>query len=120
MWYNFNLDSFLNVSLQPSGFHQNTLGQKQDVICSLSTSTNVDPNTIKLAWLNKEDIATDDHRVTISDHFNDDPLAIVIQFYPLIEQDEGEYTCYAMINGSFLFQSINLQKFTSKQPTVVM
>ena len=78
-------------------------------------STNVDHSAIELAWLNKDDIITDDHRVTIdasSDHDN----AIIIQFDPLTEEDEGEYTCYAMINGSFLFQSISLQNFTSKQP----
>ena len=93
------------------------MGQKQDVICKISVSANVDPNTIELAWLNREDIVTDDHRVTI-DASRDHDNAIIIRFDPLIEEDEGEYTCYAMVNGSFLFQTINSQNFTSKQPII--
>ena len=104
--------------MQPSGLTKNTLGQNQDVVCSISVSANV-TDIIELAWLYKEDIVTDNHRVTIytsRDYFIDNPLAKIIQFDPLIEEDEGEYICYAMVNGSFLFQSINLQKFTSKHP----
>ena len=114
----FNLDSFLNISLQPSGFSQNTVGQWQDVICSISLPPGVDPDNTKLGWLNEDEIFTDDNRVTIdtsSDYFNGSTLVTIIQFDPLTEEDEGEYTCYAIINGSFMFESIDLQNFTSKQ-----
>ena len=112
-----NLDSVLNVTLQPSGFGQNTVGQRQDVICSISVPSDVDPDTIELSWLNEDDIITDDSRVTIdtsSDYFNDSTLVTIIQFDPLTEKDEDEYTCYAMINGSFIFESISLQNIISK------
>ena len=50
-----------------------------------------------------------------SDCYNDSSLATIIQFDPLLEDDEGEYICYAEINGSFIFEPVNLQNFKSKQ-----
>ena len=108
----FNLDSILNITLQPSGFDQNTVGQRQDVICSISVPPDVDPDTIELGWLNEDDIITNDSRVTIvrsNYYFNGSNLVTTIQFDPLIEEDENEYVCYARINGSHVFESINLQ-----------
>ena len=40
-------------------------------------------------------------------------LVTIIQFDPLAEEDEDEYTCYAVINGSFMFESISLQNIIS-------
>ena len=115
----FNLlGDFLNISLLPSGFNQNTVGQKQEVICSLSVPPDVDPGTIELGWLNEDDIITDDSRVTITEsmnNFNYSTLFTIIQFDPLIEKDEGEYTCYAIINGLSISDFIYLQNLRSKQ-----
>ena len=111
-----NLDSVLNITLQPSGFDQNIVGQRQNVICSVSIPSDVDPHTVKLGWLNEDDIITNDSRVTIdtsSDHFNDSTLVTTIQFDPLTVEDENEYICYAKINGLFVFKSI-IQNITSK------
>ena len=113
----FILASFLRNSLQPSGYYQNTVGYRQDVICSVNLPRDVEPDTIELGWLNEDDIITDNGRVTIdtsSDYYNDSSLLTSIQFDPLFEEDEGEYICYAVINGSFIFEPINLQNFTSK------
>jgi len=82
----------------------------------------VDPDDIEFGWVNEEDIITDDSRVTIdtlstnasSGYFNGSILFTSIQFDPLSEEDKGEYICYAIINGSFTFESISLQNFTSK------
>ena len=107
----------LNISLQFSDFGQNIIGEKQDVICSISVPSDVDPDTIVLGWLNEDDIITGDSRVTIdtsSDYFNDSTLVTIIQFNPLNEEDEDEYVCFTIINGSFIFKSINLQNFTGK------
>ena len=109
----FNLDT-LNTFLQPSGFGQNTVGQRQDVICSISLPP---LDTIELGWLYEDDIITDDSRVTIdasSYYFNDSTLVKAIYFNRLIEKDRGEYTCYAIVNGSFIFEFLNLQNFISK------
>ena len=109
--------SILSIFLNPSGLDQNTVGYRQNVICSVSVPPDVDPDTIELHWLNEFDIITDDSRVTIdtsSDYFNDSTLVSVIQFDPLIEEDEGEYICYAVINESFVFEYTYLQNFKSK------
>ena len=119
----YNLGAFLNISLQHSGFSQNTVGQRQDVICSISLPPDVDPDTVELGWLNEDDIITDDNRVTIdtsSDNYDDSTLVTIIQFDPLTEEDEGEYICYAVINGSYIFGSTNLQNFRSKPAILSM
>ena len=113
----FYTDSVLNITLQPSSFGQNIVGQRQNVICSISLPADVDPDTVKLGWLNEDDIITDDSRVTINmsrDYFNNSTLVTIIQFDPLAEEDKDEYTCYAIINGSFIIEFIYLQNFTSK------
>ena len=117
VFYIFNLDSAINITLQPSTFGQSTIGQKQDVICLIPVPPDVDPDTIELGWLNEDDIITDDSRVTIdttSDYFNDSTLVTIIHFDPLDEEDQDKYTCYMIINGSFQFEFIDLQNFTSK------
>jgi len=88
------------------------------VICSIAVHTDVYPDNIELGWFNEEDIITDDSRVTIntsSSYFNGSTIFTSIQFDPLTEEDEGEYICYTIINGSFIFESISLQTFRSKQ-----
>ena len=117
----FILATFLNVALQSNGSGENAIGQRLSIICSVSVPPGADPDTIELSWLNEEDIITNDRRVIIyesSDYFNDNTLFAIIQFDPLTEQDEGEYICYAVINGSYLFDSLNLQKFSSKEPHI--
>jgi len=82
----------------------------------------VDPHNIDFGWVNEEDIITNDSRVTIdtsptnasNGYFNGSTLLTSIQFDPLSEDDEGQYICYAIINGSFIFELISLQNFTSK------
>ena len=116
-YFLFNLASFLRISFQPSGFYQNTVGYRQDVICSVNLPPDIDPNAVEFGWVNEDDIITDDGRVTIdtsNDYYNDTSLVTIIQFDPLFEDDDGEYICYAIINESFIFESMNLQNFRSK------
>ena len=111
-----NIERLLDISLQSSGSAQSTVGYRQHVICSYA-SPDVDPDVIELGWLNEDNIITDDSRVTIdtsSDYYNDSTLVTIIQFDPLFEDDEGEYICYTITNGSLVYKSINLQGFTSK------
>ena len=113
--YIFNLAPVLNITLHPSGFSQKTIGQRQDVICSISVPPDVDPDTIELGWLNEDDIITDDSRVTINTSNDNSTLVKIIQFDPLNEEDQDEYVCYTMVNRSFIYDFIDLQKLTSKQ-----
>ena len=113
-----HLESFLDISLHPSGFGQSIINERQNVICSISVPPDVDPLTImKFGWLDEDDIITDDSRVTIdtsSDYYNDSSLVTIIQFDPLIEDDQGEYICFAVMNESLIFEVINLINFTSE------
>jgi len=79
------------------------------MICSISVPPDVDPNTIELGWLNEEYIVTNDSRVTIvksmnssngSSDFIVNTITSVILFDPLLEDDEGIYSCYAVVNGT--------------------
>ena len=109
-----------SISLQPSDSNQQSVGQRQDVICSISVPPDVDPDTIELGWLNEDNIITDDSRVTIvrSSNVSSNLSAIVItriiRFDLLFEDDKGAYTCYSEVNESIKFASINLQNFICK------
>ena len=77
----------------------------------------MNPDDIEFGWLNEDDIITNDGRVIIdtsSDYYNDSSLVTIIQFDPLFEEDKGEYICYVVINESFIYQSTDLQNFTSE------
>ena len=111
-----------SILLQPSGFDQNTVGQRQDVICSISVPPDVDPDTIELGWLNEDDIITNDSRVTIvrsSTNFSTSVITTIIQFDPLFEDDEGTYSCYVLTNESEISTSIQLQNFRSEHLYII-
>ena len=126
--YNVKIYSFLGelspfIYLQPIGYYQNTVGETQQVICSVLVPPNVDPDVVELVWLNEEDIITADNRVTIvnlTDNLVDSSSNItirvvttVIHFDRLLLNDEGVYTCNFVINGSEQFTFIRLQNFRS-------
>ena len=110
----FNIDHLLAISLQPSGFDQNIVGQRQDIICSVSIPPEVGADTVEIGWLSEENIS-DNNRITSVTLRNGSTIFTIIQFNPLAEEDEGEYICYAIINGSFIYESIDLQNFTSSK-----
>ena len=99
----------LSVLGQPSSYiflqpNQPIVGQRQDVICSISVS--VDLDIVELGWLNEEVIVTNDSRVTIVElpnnfTFNSSITGIttIIRFDPLLEIDEGNYTCYYSVEN---------------------
>ena len=110
--------------MQPSGFEQNTVGQRQDLICSIFVPPDVGPDTIELAWDYEEEFISDESRVTIiesldvepvnnSFNFSNSIVSTIIRFDPLYENDEGNYTCYLILNESEFFTSIQLQNFRS-------
>ena len=117
--YSFLAELSPFIYLQPSDYNQNTVGERQQVICSVIVPLNVDPDVVELAWLNEEDIITADSRVTIVNstdivtNFSIRVVSTVIQFNRLLLNDEGVYTCNLLLNGSIEFTSIQLQNFRS-------
>ena len=84
------------------------------MICAVSVPPDVDPNTIELGWFI---ISDDDNSVAInasSYYFNGSTLYTIIYFDPFTEEDAEKYACYAIINGSFIYDFITLQNFTRK------
>jgi len=115
-----------NIFLRPSGFDQNTVGQRQDVICLIVVPSDVYPDNIELNWCNEENIVTNDSRVTINDatndltNFNTSLISTIIQFDPLFENDVGSYSCCSKMNESVQFASIQLQNFKCKLPIITI
>ena len=113
-----------NILLPPTGFNQNTVGQRLDVICSISVPPDMDPDTIELGWVNEEGIITTNNRVIItesvkgstnnSSNVSTSVITTVIRFDPLFEDDEGNYSCYSIGNKSVKFTPVQLQNFKSK------
>ena len=114
------LDLSPNIVIQPSGVDQNTVGQRQDLICAIFVPPGVDP---ELRW-DYEEFISDDGRVTIietpdvepnnsSFNFSSSVITTIFQFDPLYEDDEGNYTCYSIVNESEYYTSIQLLNFAS-------
>ena len=119
LFFNFLVPS-VNISLQPSGVDKTTVAQKQEVICSIPIPPNLDPDTVEFGWLNEEGIITNNSRVIFYERKTDNTLVTIMQFDPLIEEDEGVYICYAVMNGSLIYESTDLHEFTSKQTQTLM
>ena len=69
-----------------------------DIICSVTITSAVDPNSVELTWTNSDSIITADNRITISPiTVTENPSSFTytttIQFAYLIEEDEKNYTC---------------------------
>ena len=110
-----------NIITQPSGSGQYIVGQRLDLICSISVPPGVDADTIELGWDYDKEFISDDGRVTIietpdvepnnsSFNFSNSFITTIIRFDPLYEDDEGNiYTCYSIVNESEYSTSIQLQ-----------
>ena len=91
------------ISFQPNGFLQGIVGEMQDIICSVTLTSEVDPESVELIWENASNIITSDNRVTItSTNITDNPFSFTyttaIQFAYLMEGDEGSYTCRIVVD----------------------
>ena len=108
------------ITLQPnaSGFLQGVVGEMQDIICSVTITSAVDPNSVELMWLNADSIITADNRVTITPiSITENPSSFTytttIQFAYLMEGDEGNYTCNVTVDEMMESHSTILQNLTS-------
>ena len=117
--FNF-IDPFINISLQPSGDGKPTVGQNQEIVCLISVPPNLDPDTVEFGWLNEEGIIANNSRAILYTSNNNNTLVIILQFDALIEKDEGEYICYAVMNGSLTYETIDFHEFTSKQLQILL
>ena len=106
------------ISLQPSGSLQGVVGDMQDIICSVTITSAIDPNSVELTWTNNDSIITTDSRVTITPtNITENPSSFTysttIQFAYLMEGDEGNYTCNVTVDDMMESHSITLQNLGS-------
>ena len=89
----------------------------------------MDPDTIELGWLKEDDIITDDSRVTIeqshdltniSSNFSIRVFVTILQFDPVVEDDEGNYSCYSIVNETELSTHVQLQTRSKSKICVPM
>ena len=86
----------------------------QDIICSVTITSAIDPNSVELTWTNNGSIITSDNRVTITPtNITENPSSFTytttIQFAYLIEEDEGNYTCNIAVNDMMESRLVKLQ-----------
>ena len=108
------------ISFQPSGFLQGTVGEMQDIICSVTISSAVDPDSVELTWTDANNIVTADNRVTIiSTNITENSFSFTyttaIQFAYLTQDDGGSFTCNIAVENMMESRSVALQNLRSKQ-----
>ena len=90
----------------------------QEIICSVTVTSAVDPNSVELTWTNADSIITADNRVTITPtSVTENPSSFTytttIQFAYLMEGDEGYYTCNVTVDDMMESQSTTLEYLRS-------
>ena len=90
----------------------------QDIICSVTINSAIDPDLVELTWTNDDTILKTNNRVTISPtNIRENPsiftYSTTIQFAYLMEGDEGDYTCNVTVDDMTESHSITLQNLTS-------
>ena len=124
----YMLICFVNVLVPvpriSSGSLQGVVGEKQDIICSVTITSAIDPDLVKLTWRNAESNITADSRVTIITNITHNPFSFayttVIHFTYLMEGDEGNYTCNVKVDDMMESCSIILQNFRSMQTLKIL
>ena len=110
------------ISLQPSGYLQGVVGEMQDIICSVTITSIIDPDTVELTWTNADSIITTDNRVTIITNITENPFSFtyttIIQFVYLLEGDEGNYTCNVEVDDIMESHSIILENLGSMYASI--
>ena len=105
------------ISLQPSGYLQGVVGEMQDITCSVTITSTIDPDSVELTWKNADNIITADNRVTIIANITENPFSFtyttIIQFAYLMEVDEGNYTCNVEVDDMMESHSIILENLRS-------
>ena len=105
------------ISLQPSGYLQGVVGEMQDITCSVTITSTIDPDSVELIWTNADSIITADNRVTIITNITENPFSFtyttIIQFAYLMEEDEGNYTCNVEVDDMMESRSIVLENLRS-------
>ena len=110
--------------MQPSGFSSVTIGRIQDIICSVTITSAVDPDSVELTWTNASSIVTSDNRVTITPtnvtaNLHSFTYTTIIQIAYLTEADEGNYICNVAANEMMESRTTTLQNIRSMNIIII-
>ena len=106
------------IVFEPSGYLQGVVGEMQNIICSVTITSTIDPDSVELTWTNANNIITADGRVTvIPTNTTQNPSSFtyttIIQFAYLMEGDEGNFTCNVAVNAVMESHSTTLENLRS-------
>ena len=106
------------IVFEPSGYLQGVVGEMQNIICSVTISSTIDPDSVELTWTTADSIITADNRVTvIPTNTTQNPSSFtyttIIQFAYLMEGDEGNFTCNVAVNAVMESHSTTLENLRS-------
>ena len=105
-------DSISSISAVPA---KGNVGDSQDVICILASTTGLDPkSTVFSSWTGPNGIITDDDRVTINVTLDNNIYTTILHFDYLSENDEGIYTCNMITSDHTLSLNFSITSLTSK------
>ena len=99
------------VFLKPNHLQQGIIGESTHLVCLIAISSTAQSSSVNLTW----NFTSNDDRVTVipTTITTDDSIGIiyttVIQFAYLMEEDEGNYTCTAMIEENSGESTFNLE-----------
>ena len=110
--------------MQPSGFFSGIIGEMQDIICSVTITSTVDPSSVELIWINGSSFVSPDNRVTIiptnvTANLHSFTYTTIIQFAHLTEADEGSYICSVTVDEMTESRTTTLQNLRSMQYNII-
>ena len=100
------------IFLRPNYLQQGTIGEPHDLVCAIVLSSTTQTSLVNLTW---HFTSNDTTRVTVipTNITTDDSIGIiyttVIQFDYLMEGDDGNYTCFLVINRDSAESTFDLE-----------
>ena len=91
-----------------------TVSDPQDVICSITSTTLLDANSVTTSWTGPNGVITNDDRLTINTTVDNNIFTTILHFDHLLESDEGIYTCNITTTDHSVSLSANFTDLISK------
>ena len=106
-----SIDFISRISAIPDN---GTIGNLQDIICLIATTSRLDPTSVTSFWTGPNGVVTNDDRLTIITTVDSNIYTTVLHFDYIWESDEGIYTCNVTTSDHSVSLSTNLSNLMSK------